>query len=413
MHAAARKSAAAVLVLSIVGYPLIAVVSQYLQIENRLVSIPFRAVVLLLALATLFVFATRRQKHTIHWFWIIWWAFWSLYLLRMVVDFFFNPDVLKVPLWEYLFYGIGVSMLPALALGYRDNGAVSDATLRWTAVLGALGLVCNLAVIFYQRDFTALLDFLADRAETDTLNPIAIGHLGATIIILTLWAYLARKSGGLLSTLLLFGCCLVGIGGVIAGASRGPVLSLALVTPLLLFGMGIRGVTFGGVVAVAAVVVASQLGAIDFGALYLLDRLSGAAFQDSLRSQLLAQGLDVILSNPLGGGGTEPLETYPHNLVVESFLVLGVTTGLSFCFLLGYSLFAGLRLLLLDRSRSWIVLLLIQYASAGMVSGALYISSSLWVLMAAVVSQQLVAMDANRRARQMPATLDTAQPGRP
>lgn len=413
MHSLARKSAALVLVLSLVGYPLVAVVSQYLQIENRLVSIPFRALVLVLALVSIFVFATRRQKHPVDWFWIVWWAFWSLYLLRMFVDSIFNPDALKVPLWEYLFYGAGVSMLPALALAYRENGAVTDRARLWIVLLGAFGLVANLALIFYQRDFAALFDFLGDRVETDTLNPIAIGHLGVTIIILALWSYLARRSGGFFGTLVLLVCCLIGIGGVVAGASRGPVLSLALVMPLLLFGMGIRGLIFGVVAAVAGVVVLAQLGGVDFSALYLLDRLSAAAFEDSVRSTLFAAGVDAIMSNPLGGGGTEPLETYPHNLVLESFLVLGVTTGLSFCFLLAYSLFAGLRLLLLDRSRSWIVLLLIQYASAAMVSGSLYISSALWVLMAAVVSQQLSAFDARRRTQNMPATFDSAQPGRP
>jgi hypothetical protein len=108
---------------------------------------------------------------------------------------------------------------------------------------------------------------------------------------------------------------------------------------------------------------------------------------DAERSLLLSQAIHLIAANPLAGAGTEPLETYPHNILLESFLVVGIVSGLCFVFLLVKASIDALVILRVDRDRFWISLLFIQYSAGAMVSGSLYFSNIFWVLMAAVVSQ--------------------------
>jgi O-antigen ligase len=126
---------------------------------------------------------------------------------------------------------------------------------------------------------------------------------------------------------------------------------------------------------------------IDLESVVFLERLTNSAFVDSERSRLMSQAIALILENPLAGGGTEPLDNYPHNLWLESFLAVGIFSGLCFTFLLLNALINAVQILRLDRNRAWISLLFFQYAIGAMVSGSLYASNTFWVLMAAVVSQ--------------------------
>jgi len=84
--------------------------------------------------------------------------------------------------------------------------------------------------------------------------------------------------------------------------------------------------------------------------------------------------------------GINPTKTYPHNLVLESFMAFGVFTGVPFTFLLVYATVKALQLARLQPNCLWVTLLFVQYSVAGMFSGALSFSSALWVLMVLVVA---------------------------
>lgn len=400
-----RLSASAVLVLSLVGYPLAAALAEYLQVSNRWVSVPFRALVLALSMLVLMACAGRARKASTQFFWMAFWAFWILYVSRMILDYFLNDEALKLPFWEYIFYGLGVSLIPAAAVS-RGNDHTTSSGTAWSIILvGSAGLALNLALIFGQSDLQRMLDFLGNRVETEALNPISIGHLGVTVLILSSWVLLSRRPLGLLPAIVLLGCCILGLVGLIASASRGPALSLAIVAVLMACTMGWRGVAFGAAGMLVVVAALYVFGTLDAESVFFLDRLRGGElFADSARSSLLQEAFEVIRTNPLGGGGTEPLPTYPHNFLIEGFLIAGLVTGLLFGFLYFHSLWAGLRLVTARSPSAWVAFLLFQYASAAMFSGSIYFSAAWWVLAALVVSEY-AGLDSSPARRAPPASV--------
>jgi hypothetical protein len=385
----ARTAVNLVLVLTIMGYPLVAGLSEYLDVPNRLLSVPFRMVVLTLSFVAIMAFATRSKKHGVHYFWVVWWTFWVLYLSRMVIDNALNPDALKIPFLEYILYGVGVTLLPAMALSFRGSSALSNRPVWLMILLGVLGVVVNLWIIFFERDLGGILDFMTARAETESLNPISIGHMGVTVVILCLWTYFTRTKRSMWRAVVLIACGLIGLGGLAASGSRGPALALILTLPPLIYAVGRRALGFCILMVLALTIGISQLDLSQFATSELVQRLGAATFDDSVRTSLLTESINSLRDNFLWGGGVEPLSTYPHNVVIESFLMFGLFSGVCFLFLLFYSLWAALRLLTLDPARFWLSLLLLQYTLAAMVSGSLYLVPGMWIFMAAVVSQAI------------------------
>lgn len=380
-----------IFVLSVVGYPLVAALSQSLDIPNRWVSVPFRALVLALSLFAIGYFALLRWPRGVHVFWLVWWAFWALYLARLLVDAFLNPDALKLPLGEYALYVVGVSLVPAAALSFERPAETARRWPTYLIAMGTAGIALNLWIVFYQRDFSSFLELAGTRAETDALDPISAGHLAVTVAILCCWKWLTDERPGLGRSLLLGACCLIALGGLVASASRGPALALAMVLGVMLLTVGKRAVVLVGVVAAAIGAFAFAVGTIALEGVYIFDRVSTSMFYDAQRTALLQRGVDLVVDNPLIGGGIEPLATYPHNVLLESFMVLGIFSGLSFSILFFYSLWIALRVIVFDRRSGWLALLFLQYAASAMVSGSLYTVSVLWVLMAALVSHAVGA----------------------
>jgi O-antigen ligase len=117
-------------------------------------------------------------------------------------------------------------------------------------------------------------------------------------------------------------------------------------------------------------------------------RFSGT---ENSRLYLYSLVLEKVEKNPLFGFGLELPDGlgYPHNLILESFLALGILGGLMFIILQIYMLFQAFALLKHKNSYKaawgWLGILFIQYFIASMSSGSIYGSYVLWYLMFAVL----------------------------
>lgn len=108
---------------------------------------------------------------------------------------------------------------------------------------------------------------------------------------------------------------------------------------------------------------------------------------DTERTKLLTDSWKAFVKHPLLGAGIEPLGQYPHNLIVESFLAIGIVGGMVFVSLVLISTIAAWIVLRTDRTHFWIGLLFVQHMIWAMLSGSLYGSAATWCLMAAVVAR--------------------------
>jgi len=174
------------------------------------------------------------------------------------------------------------------------------------------------------------------------LNPIGIGRVAGLVIVLALALVLINLRGPL-RIMALLGMASIGLVGVIATGSRGPLVAVALALVVLLLVLASLRRISGRTTAVlvvssllvgAVVAVSSSAG---------LARLSSGT--DSGRSQLYAESLQLALDTPLGIGwgqlgqyivdfrSTDPDTLYAHNVFLEMFVEGGVIALAAFSLL--------------------------------------------------------------------------------
>lgn len=378
-----------VLVLTLTGYPLVAGLSELLSAPNRMLSIAMRSLIVsAVILAFLHKLNSQRRLVKSFFFSAVFYLFWALYLIRLVVDYLFETGSLKLPISDYILFGIGTCFLPAAAMlsthSKEFNSKIAINAIAFTATIALLLAFWN---IFALENLLSASDLFSLRVETKTLNPISMGHLGSSLLIVCMWQIFssARKQRQwVLQTTYLFGG-FIGIAGIVFSASRGPVLS-TLLAAFVLVCANPKLITKPSSIFL---VIVSGFVIMHFsisGEVLALNRVIDSSFQDNPRNELLSAGLQIVLQNPLLGAGIEPLYTYPHNLLLESFMVYGAFSGILFSAMLIYSSATAWRILRNRSTHGWIALLFIQYAFGAMVSSSLYGASAFWVMMALVVA---------------------------
>lgn len=381
------------------GFPLASLVPEVLGVPAGAFTFGFRALVLGLCAACLLGWLYRRRP--IHGGPFVWGAlalFWFVLMLRLVVD----AGTPRMPLprapAEYALFAVGVCLIPLVAM--FELPARATLRLAWalslavvaTASLGLLWLLGTGAI-------TVIWD---SRVSTEVLNPITVGYLGASLVVLCL-ARPFHLPGELPGPAPLRGAAwfLLGAAGAglsVASGSRGPLLALALVvaawlvlSPVQRRHRGWRIAARVGfallvvaAIAVAAVVVTELLGVNPFKRfLWLLE-------DDSVgyRRQALAGSLAQFASSPWFGDALIERSTldYPHNIYVESLMSVGIvgTAGL-LVFTLAV-VRAAVTLLRREVSAAWVGMLSLLHIFASLTSGALYLSDAFWTLGAAAIA---------------------------
>lgn len=380
------RQAAALLTLALVGYPAIAPIAILAQLPSYVVSMPFRALVLALALSVLARSLVTQVRVRMTPFWIVFSVFWTLYVSRMIVDAVLAPETLRLPLSDYLLYALGTCLLPALAVYTRVSANVLRGAYYGTLGLGVIAIMANLAVMATQLSAQTLAAFFTGRLASKTLDSISLAHLGITVFTLGAWGLIKREVRGVIPVFVLFAALVAGFAAAMMAASRGPLLTLVVVGPLLLWhGLHAdrRGTALlGAVVALPALVLFWVMRNVEN--VYILTRLRGLA-SDEIRRGLWQSGWDLFLAKPFLGGGTEPLGFYPHNTVIESFILFGMFSGVLYCALLVISACAAMKVVRTRLESGWAALVFFQVSIGMMVSGALYGSPSQWVLMGIVI----------------------------
>ncbi|HSK19871.1 MAG TPA: O-antigen ligase family protein [Longimicrobiales bacterium] len=391
-----RRAVALLYAAVIAGYPLVSGLPLVLGVDSRVASVPFRAFVLLYSIA-LFVGVSivhRRAYRGLYWIPFI--LFWVLYIVRLFLDIVFLPVTLRLTPAEYFAYSLGMCMITGIVMLMR----VDDDTLRlaFRATFGAVVISCltalylNVAAIL-SGDLSSLQNM---RLQSETLNPVGLGNLGVSLMLLSMFMLLHRLPRSVLATLALLALVLIGLATTGMAASRGPVLAFVLALPVLVWlgirrGAWVRALALAGAVIVtgisAAVYIQQTLG---FG---IISRISsaldfGSDESSNVRVALYRGAWDQFVHNPiLGSSLDERISTFhPHNPWIESFMATGFLGGTAFSLLLLAAFIGALRILRDMPEHGWLPLLFGQYTLHGLLSGALYLSADMWGLMSAMVA---------------------------
>jgi O-antigen ligase len=373
---------------SLTGYYLLSVVNYIFEFDNTAPSVVFRASAGFSAVA-LIVFAGRRRLDR-NLLLII--AFGTVYALQLLQTLHLRQETTALEPFEYWAWAMGASIVPAIAIYLCFSSKNAD--LAFKAILGtAIAATCLLLIYGSNAKFLENgMEVESGRWNIPSVNPIAMGHLAASTILLGVSSVLtsSRKR----AWQFVFGGAAILAGGVLItlANSRGPAVALGISLIILVLAQFNRR----GTIVLLAIVIA--------GVIYLLtsesENVTGGLIG---RFSMVASGQDVaielrllafegawgqFLGSPLFGDGIEERLTgfYPHNVILEALMATGLLGAIPFVLLLATALRSCWRLLRKSDGLIWLALISIQYVIAAQFSGSIYQSTAMWVTVAAVLA---------------------------
>lgn len=386
----------AVVIMSFPGYPLVASFATLLDLPNTPISLAMRALNFSLALLLIVGGIVSRRGRGASVLLLLLALFWGAYVVRLYVDTLYEPLFLGKEVSYYWVWAIGGSLVPMLGLAMKSSRPEqADGYFRWLYLATLAGCFLSLFLATGTVSTEAGAEYESGRLRLEALNPISLGHLGAMLVVLSAWALLFHRpwARGSRRLLLLFGLA-IGVYVLLAANSRGPVLAaLACFLFLLCF------VSFRYKFAVMAFLVVGALAVVPLS-LYLQEahninafgRLFGMSLeehaQQSSRLDLYASAFEVFWTNPWLGGAMEDPSTlgYPHNVIVESFMALGLFVTVLFIGVLVALCYRAAVLFRRYPQYGWPALLFLQYLVGAQFSGSLYGSTFMWCAIGLLLS---------------------------
>lgn len=388
---------ALLLALSLAGFPLIAAISTVSDIASTPLSIAMRTLVLALSVILIALALIRAQTAFPRgWYWVPLLWFWGAYLARLLDDTIFRSATLSRPPQDYWIWAVGASLIPALALLTKTK---PDAyRLAYRLLFPMLSIAAALAAFLGGTAVMSPISGLArdtGRLQLESLNPISLGHLGVSLLLLSLWRLIlgGEKVAPRARMLAVAGSAL-GIYLTVAAASRGPIVSLISV---LVFYALVRDPkrTWKPALLLVAIVSIGYFLALRFeetgefrAATRIVSAFGGEDMAVRGREQALSGALEQFVRNPLIGDALEETTTgfYPHNVIVESFMATGIIGGLPFLALLYFAVRGAFRLIKQRSEYAWLALLFTQHLVAAQFSGSIYGATTMWALLGATLA---------------------------
>lgn len=374
--------------LSVFGFPVVSAIPVLLGIESRGISTIYRALVVALSIYVLLYGAVRGYGRISGLAFGALTALVLIILMRMLWDSVFARLPLDLRWQDMWLFAVGITLLPAAVFLFLPSKAMLDMCYRSALTAGtAAAVAIALAIIVTVQDLSKL-----NRLATEVLNPISVGHVGTSLVIVCLARVAAGTSGvswgaGPITRAVM---SVAGLAMTLASASKGPILALAVTTVLAIVLRGewesvrtrlVPRVLWAALVPACAVAIVFALN--ELTPLLVLERFSDLTTDTSTmtRARMMSDALSEFNESPLLGSATVEYHQrfYPHNIAVEALMVGGVACFSALLVLVSCALRAAARVYGQMPERRWLVLLFVQYLIDSMLSGSLYESPTFWV----------------------------------
>jgi hypothetical protein len=387
------------------GYSFVAVFVTETK-QSQALTIPYRAVVLLISLYFLYIKFSQKSidpidkfldsktyfksRESIRIFPLIA-AFCTIYLFRFFNDIHGENLALGKPDYYFSFLFL-ICWIPCIIFlmidmkRYREYLYGIQLSLFSFAIIMLFRLSALKKSVFYVQQ---------GRLSSEALNPILLGGTSGALIIISVYILLQPKNklDNSLIKILPYPSIALGLYFLLSAASRGPIIS-TIVCLIILFMSSGKKLLYVGFPAITAgffIVVNYVLPMLQGDGVVKLDRVLsvGDASSDE-RRDFIGMSIKLISENwhnTLFGYGVElPKYGYPHNIILESFLSTGVIGGCIFTLICIVVLFRAIDLVLSQDPWGWVGILYVQTLILAMLSGSLYASSPFWYLLFAVNS---------------------------
>lgn len=377
--------------------------------QTQAVTIPYRASVLLFNIILFFhdigkfrdlknITNYKKNKSSLHRLIILCtFVFIFFYSCRVIYNVYISDNILMFPdRSQYILYWFFMCLIPGINFLFLDKFMSG----KYMYVAWIMLLLIGIPALFLDVSSSSAFSTYG-RLATAAINPIALGHYATSLFLVSFYILLNKNIYQGLpaianNTLIYIGASLVGLVITFSASSRGPIFALLIGSILMLITyqfknkMSVKLSLFllFLIVFLTTVVYFSISGEnLIFDRIFSTgDELDSGSINN--RGYAYDTGIKLALEHPIIGFGLELPngEGYPHNLFLESFLVLGFGGGFMFTAIVAYTIMASLKLLMSKNSQwGWVGILFIQYIIAGCFSGSLYGASSFWYFLFAVL----------------------------
>lgn len=395
-----------VVIVGTIGFPVLATTTAVAGIDNTIPSIVIRSVGLVAAMI-LVVNLPLETSIRFTMLPMLLTMFWAVYFARLFHDTYFFCDALEFNSSRYWIFALGASFIPMMSLVTYRGKVNLDSLLKCLFLVCFIFLPIAFALSSTIRISGAGVAFSTGRSELPSLNPISFGHFSGVLLIISYWALRMRGLSGISLLFLLIGF-VIGIYGLLASGSRGPLVAV-LVTLIifestrksavpLLLGAMLLVMLLATIIGLIVVVIGDEflllfpnidaaLGINLLSRFATLFQLSDAS--SSARVQLFFISFDQFLDHPFIGDFIEvrgPTDyPYPHNIVLEALIATGLLGTIPLIIALVLAFKASLFVIRNTPSYGWVSLLFLQQLVAVQFSGNIYGSSTFWVALGLLV----------------------------
>ena len=378
-------------VWSMVGFPLVASTVNALGLPSTEIVIVARMMVLAISIVMIGTgLASRRYPPSAAF--VLFLVFFVSYMMRVAHDTAYLSHLLGRPAYLYWSFGIGVSFAPALALAFYARDLDIARLYRPLTILSAIVLLLAVTLGSTKMVGSQGEELDTGRLALESLNPISLGHVGASVVILVYWR-VRMLGNGLSGMLLSLGLGLLGLFVLFASGSRGPLVAMVLA---IVFFEAVKG---GRAAIFLALVAAPFVAALTFDLTQveatlgtnLISRLDtaieGTDASSSGRVAQISSAWKLFVQAPMFGAALEDpaFRVYPHNIIVEAFMATGVFGGTMLIVLISMTGWLAFQLARSSPVLSIYGALFVQYVVAAQFSGSIYTSSVTWALLACVL----------------------------
>lgn len=380
--------------LNIGGFPLVAGGTEYLGLGSTSYSIAMRSIVLGSSLLLIFFAFSGNKVRVAHGgFWLPLLVFWIAYLLRIYVNTSDDPGNLSRNPTEYWVWSVGACLLPMLGLLTYPRSSRDYLATSYRVSLIALTLAAAFVALTGSGSFSKSgMTYDIGRLNIVSLNPISVGHLGVSLLLLSMWPFV-HQTGQTWQKAIYGLLGMLGLYLLLAAASRGPIAALVLVILFYIAAQDFK--RFAKILPILVLLLwaTSKLGTyLESSENYkVFDRVESALSGEDKsvvgRQVAYAGAAQQFLEHPVFGDTLEEKQTryYPHNVILESYMATGLVGGISFTLLIGYGIFVAFKVAKARSKHGWIALVFIQYLVGAQFSGALYTSTTMWSFFALTV----------------------------
>jgi len=367
-----------IFVLAVIGVAPFTIFSEVLNVDHIVFAIFYRTSFLVLCLYLLWKTDLRKlfkEKYV-----QLFLLFFLLYFVRVLFDTIIFPKELGFPIIKYYTFTWGVIIIPTLAFNFKLKKADLEAAFR--VILPVFLTICiySLMVSNFQFENGSVRLW-----GGETVHPIVLGHIAVTNIIFSI--YFILESYKLKNKIFFVSNVLISLLTLSLTDSRGPIVALFIL--LIFYLIFIAELKKKQILLVGTISVALILSLIFFTEFYnrLVFTIHGGA-----RIKHWSIALKQFIGSPFWGSSLEENvhKIYPHNILIESFMALGIFGGSLFLVIISKFLKEAYKILKSKNNiDKWLVLLFVQFLVSSMFSGSLITNALVWYFGIMIVSVAL------------------------